>query len=58
MEDRRLSNLLVLRERVLPSTSESIMVNDVIPLLVSIKRDLEEIKTRLAKIEKRLGLME
>jgi len=58
MEDRRLSNLLALRERVLPSTPESIMINDVIPLLVSIKKDLEEIKTRLAKIEKRLGLTE
>lgn len=55
MEDRRLSELLTLRERVLPSTSESIIINDIIPLLVSIKKDLEEIKARLTKIEKKLG---
>ncbi|MHC1629044.1 MAG: hypothetical protein ACXQTI_09490 [Candidatus Nezhaarchaeales archaeon] len=58
MEDKRLSNLLALREQILPSPSQSIIINDIIPLLVSIKKDLEEIKSRLTKIEKKLGLIE
>ncbi|MCS7140142.1 MAG: hypothetical protein N3F04_03530 [Candidatus Nezhaarchaeota archaeon] len=58
MKDERLSNLLFLRERLLPSSPESIITNDVIPLLVSIKKDLEEIKARLINIEEKLGLRE
>ncbi|MHC1600781.1 MAG: hypothetical protein ACXQTB_00345 [Candidatus Nezhaarchaeales archaeon] len=58
VEDKRLSNLLALREQILPSPSQSIIINDIIPLLVSIKKDLEEIKSRLTKIEKKLGLIE
>jgi len=57
MEDRRLSDLLALRERILPSPAESVIVNDLIPLLVTIKKDLEEIKARLRKIEEKLGLV-
>lgn len=56
MEERRLSNLLALRERILPSPTESVIVNDLIPLLVAIKKDLEEIKARLRRIEEKLGL--
>ncbi|NHW44205.1 MAG: hypothetical protein HA491_00425 [Candidatus Verstraetearchaeota archaeon] len=57
MEDRRLSDLLALRERILPSSTESVIVNDLIPLLVAIKKDLEEIKARLRRIEEKLGLV-
>ncbi|MCC6042052.1 MAG: hypothetical protein LM598_00225 [Candidatus Verstraetearchaeota archaeon] len=57
MEDRRLSDLLALRERILPSSTESVIVNDLIPLLVAIKKDLEEIKVRLRRIEEKLGLV-
>lgn len=56
MEDKRLSELLGLRERILPSSPESIIINDMIPLLVSMKKDLEEIKSRLRKIEDKLGI--
>ena len=56
VEERRLSNLLALRERILPSPTESVIVNDLIPLLVAIKKDLEEIKARLRRIEEKLGL--
>lgn len=56
MEDKRLSELLSLRERILPSSPESVILNDMIPLLVSIKKDLEEIKSRLRKIEDKLGI--
>ncbi|MDI9619950.1 MAG: hypothetical protein QFX33_03975 [Candidatus Nezhaarchaeota archaeon] len=54
MEDR-LSSLLAMRERVLPAPVESMMISDVIPLLASIKKDLEEVKSRLARIEEKLG---
>jgi hypothetical protein len=56
VEERRLSNLLALRERILPSPTESVILNDLIPLLVAIKKDLEEIKVRLKRIEEKLGL--
>ncbi|MEM4576735.1 MAG: hypothetical protein QW701_04650 [Candidatus Nezhaarchaeales archaeon] len=56
VEDKRLSELLGLRERILPSSPESIIINDMIPLLVSMKKDLEEIKSRLRKIEDKLGI--
>jgi len=56
VEERRLSNLLALRERILPSPTESVILNDLIPLLVAIKKDLEEVKTRLKRIEEKLGL--
>ena len=56
MEERRLSDLLALRERILPSPTESVILNDLIPLLVAIKKDLEEIKARLRRIEEKLGL--
>jgi hypothetical protein len=57
MEDRMLSDLLALRERILPSPAESVLLNDLIPLLVAIKKDLEEIKARLRRIEEKLGLV-
>ncbi|MEM0316525.1 MAG: hypothetical protein QXO97_00805 [Candidatus Nezhaarchaeales archaeon] len=57
MENRKLSELLALRERTLPSPPESIIINDLIPLLVSIKRDLEELKSRLRRIEEKLGVV-
>jgi len=56
VEERRLSDLLALRERILPSPTESVILNDLIPLLVAIKKDLEEIKARLKRIEEKLGL--
>ncbi|MDH5815741.1 MAG: hypothetical protein QE164_02975 [Candidatus Nezhaarchaeota archaeon] len=46
-----------MRERTLPSPPESIIINDLIPLLVSIKRDLEELKSRLRRIEEKLGVV-
>jgi hypothetical protein len=57
MEERRLSDLLALRERILPSPTESVIVNDLIPLLVTIKKDLDEIKARLRRIEEKLSLV-
>jgi hypothetical protein len=57
MEDRMLSDLLALRERILPSPAESVLLNDLIPLLVAIKKDLEEIKARLRRIEEKLDLV-
>ena len=57
LDDKRLANLLALREQILPSPAQSIIINDIIPLLVSIKKDLEEIKNRLSKIEEKLGLI-
>ncbi len=56
VENRRLSDLLALRERILPSPAESFILNDLIPLLVTMKKDLEEIKARLKRIEEKLGL--
>lgn len=57
MEERRLSDLLALRERILPSPTESVIVNDLIPLLLTIKKDLDEIKARLRRIEEKLSLV-
>lgn|GEM_PF-1821738 len=56
MENRKLGELLSLRELVLPSSQGLLMVNDIIPLLAAIKRDLEEVKARLSRIEERLGI--